>query len=155
MSFLTRFGNIAVFRIKGLPVSFPGPLVQWYPLRRWALGVGIAIASLCVGTVDARQIRPPSEPVALSELPAEAQSVHRRILAGGPFEHAKDGSVFGNRERALPGRPRGFYREYTVETPDARDRGARRIVCGGAISRTPDTCFYTADHYTSFRRISP
>lgn len=72
---------------------------------------------------------------------------------GGPFPYSKDGSVFGNRERQLPARTRGYYREYTVRTPGSRDRGARRIVCGGAAPKAPDACFYTDDHYTSFRRI--
>lgn len=61
--------------------------------------------------------------------------------------------MFGNRERQLPARARGYYREYTVRSPGSRDRGARRIVCGGAAPTTPDACFYTDDHYTSFRRI--
>jgi ribonuclease T1 len=61
--------------------------------------------------------------------------------------------VFGNRERLLPRERRGYYREYTVKTPGARDRGARRIVCGGAQPAAPQACYYTADHYTSFKRI--
>lgn len=93
--------------------------------------------------------------VALSSLPAQAQDVHRRILSGGTFRHDKDGTVFGNRERLLPRRPRGYYREYTVPTPGARHRGARRIVCGGKDAVPPETCFYTQDHYQSFQRIDP
>ncbi|MEP7063931.1 MAG: ribonuclease [Betaproteobacteria bacterium] len=85
-------------------------------------------------------------------LPAEAREVLVRIHAGGPFKYARDGVVFGNRERLLPSEPRGYYHEYTVGTPGARNRGARRIVCGGA-ERKPVECFYTDDHYTSFRRI--
>lgn len=96
----------------------------------------------------------PSGEVALMELPAEARRVQRLIHAGGPFVYAKDGSVFGNRERLLPRERRGYYREYTVRTPGARDRGARRIVCGGARPTTPDACYYTDDHYASFRRIA-
>ena len=92
--------------------------------------------------------------VSLAQLPAEGQQTYRLILAGGPFPHGKDGSVFGNRERQLPRKPRGYYLEYTVKTPGASDRGARRIVCGGA-PRAPDACYYTADHYASFRRILP
>ena len=92
--------------------------------------------------------------VALEELPAEARRTHRLILAGGPFPYRKDGTVFGNRERQLPSKPRGYYKEYTVETPGAANRGARRIVCGGQRAVEPDACFYTADHYASFRRIA-
>lgn len=91
--------------------------------------------------------------VELSTLPPQARQTHQRILAGGPFPYRKDGSVFGNRERLLPLQARGWYREYTVKTPGSPDRGARRIVCGGPRPTAPDACYYTADHYASFRRI--
>lgn len=91
--------------------------------------------------------------VTLAELPPEARKTHRLIEQGGPFPYQKDGTVFGNRERLLPIEPRGYYREYTVKTPGSRDRGARRIVCGGRQPTRPDSCYYTADHYASFRRI--
>jgi ribonuclease T1 len=93
--------------------------------------------------------------VSLAQLPAEAQKTHQLILAGGPFPHSKDGTVFRNRERALPAQPRGYYYEYTVDTPGSRDRGARRIVCGGRPPTQPKACFYTGDHYASFRQIAP
>ena len=96
---------------------------------------------------------PESPVVALSALPPEGQQTYRLILQGGPFPYDKDGSVFGNRERQLPRQSRGYYREYTVKTPGARDRGARRIVCGGEVPRQPETCYYSADHYASFRAI--
>jgi ribonuclease T1 len=92
--------------------------------------------------------------IALAEMPAQGQKTYEAILRGGPFRHEKDGSVFGNRERLLPREPRGHYREYTVDTPGSRDRGARRIVCGGERT-APVACWYTADHYASFRRIVP
>jgi ribonuclease T1 len=91
--------------------------------------------------------------VELSKLPAEAQRVESLIREGGPFRYDKDGTVFGNREGLLPRQRRGFYREYTVRTPGARNRGARRIVCGGQVPKAPDACYYTEDHYSSFRRI--
>ncbi|MDH4059729.1 MAG: ribonuclease [Aquincola sp.] len=91
--------------------------------------------------------------VALADLPAEARHTERMIRNGGPFPHAKDGTVFGNRERILPRERRGYYREYTVKTPGSRDRGARRIVCGGPQPTAPEACYYTADHYSSFKRI--
>ena len=93
--------------------------------------------------------------VTLVSLPTQAQSTYQLILAGGPFPYPKDGIVFGNRERILPAKARGYYREYTVKTPGSRDRGARRIVCGGKPPSQPDACFYTDDHYASFKRIAP
>ena len=91
--------------------------------------------------------------VALADLPVQGRKTYALILDGGPFPHDKDGVVFGNRERILPRQKRGYYREYTVKTPGSRDRGARRIVCGGQVPTVPDTCYYTSDHYSSFRRI--
>ncbi|MBI3369347.1 MAG: ribonuclease [Burkholderiales bacterium] len=91
--------------------------------------------------------------VALTALPQEAQQTQRLIRRGGPFPYSKDGVVFGNRERSLPRQERGFYREYTVPTPGAHNRGARRIVCGGRQPMNPEACFYSDDHYASFRRI--
>jgi len=97
----------------------------------------------------------PSTSVALSQLPSQARTTYRLILKGGPFPYDKDGTVFGNRERLLPAQKRGYYREYTVKTPWARDRGGRRIVCGGHPPTQPDVCYYTSDHYNSFRKITP
>ena len=85
-------------------------------------------------------------------LPPEAADTLALIRSGGPFPHRQDGGVFQNRERRLPSQPRGYYREYTVDTPGSRDRGARRIVAGGD---PPVEFFYTDDHYGSFRRFQP
>ena len=92
-------------------------------------------------------------PIALQDLPKEGQETYLLIRQGGPFRYEKDGVVFGNRERLLPAASRGFYREYTVRTPGEKTRGARRIVCGGEEPRLPKKCFYTQDHYASFREI--
>jgi ribonuclease T1 len=113
------------------------------------------VGSVFVGA--AVEARGPSDnlgSVALSTLPAEAQKTQSLIRTGGPFPYSKDGVVFGNREQMLPRRERGFYREYTVPTPGSRDRGARRIVCGGQRPTLPDACYYTADHYASFKLIA-
>jgi ribonuclease T1 len=91
--------------------------------------------------------------VALADLPSQGQRTYVLILQGGPFPYDKDGSVFGNRERLLPRERRGYYREYTVKTPGERDRGARRIICGGRNPTAPENCWYTSDHYASFKRI--
>ena len=92
--------------------------------------------------------------VSVTELPVQGSQTYGLIRQGGPFPHEKDGVVFGNRERLLPPHQRGYYREYTVRTPGVSHRGTRRIVCGGQ-PKTPDACYYTADHYESFRRIVP
>ena len=131
-----------------------GRLQLWRPLLRWGAGVGVA-GLLSISAVQAREPAPALPQVAVAALPAEAQSVAIAIRRGGPFAFPKDGIVFANRERLLPPEPRGFYREYTVPTAGAHDRGARRIVCGGAQPAAPVACYYTADHYSSFHRITP
>ena len=83
-------------------------------------------------------------------LPPEAHAALRLIASGGPFPHPQDGSVFGNRERRLPDRPRGYYREYTVQTPGLDHRGTRRIITGG---QPPAVYYYTDDHYDTFRNF--
>jgi ribonuclease T1 len=107
------------------------------------------------GSRDQTPLGARQDAVALASLPPAAQRMHERVLQGGPFRYDKDGAPFMNRERKLPRQPRGYYREYTVDTPGAADRGARRLVCGGESPRTPDACYYTADHYTSFRLVLP
>lgn len=116
------------------------------------LGTACTVAPL---VASARGVVPPPElsTIALSELPPQGRKTHGLIREGGPFPYAKDGSIFGNRERLLPRQKRGHYREYTVKTPRSRDRGARRIVCGGLQPRTPQACYYTSDHYASFYYI--
>jgi len=86
--------------------------------------------------------------VAVSALPLEGRETLNLIKQGGPFLYARDGVIFSNFEKRLPKRQRGYYREFTVKTPGIRNRGARRIVCG-----QPVECYYSADHYQTFRRI--
>ncbi len=131
-----------------------GRLQRWRPLLRWGAGVGAA-ALLSIGGVQAREQAPAPLTLSVAELPAEAQAVDHAIRHGGPFAYGNDGVVFYNREHILPAAPRGYYREYTVATPGAHDRGARRIVCGGKPPTAPVVCYYTIDHYASFRRITP
>ena len=89
-----------------------------------------------------------AEDVRPADLPPEVRSTLHLIDQGGPYPYRRDGAVFGNYERHLPSRPRGYYHEYTVPTPGARDRGARRLIAGAGGER-----YYTDDHYRSFRRI--
>ncbi|MEO6365444.1 MAG: ribonuclease domain-containing protein [Luteimonas sp.] len=94
---------------------------------------------------------PPASPSTVTLpafLPREARTMVATIQRGGPFRHRQDGSVFDNREGLLPKKQRGYYREYTVDTPGVEHRGARRIVTGGT---PPRAWYYTDDHYDSFR----
>lgn len=134
-------------RAPGDPLKVP----RWIVTSVMALSLGTA----AVAKEPAPSVSAVSQEIALTALPGEAQQTHRLILAGGPFPFSKDGVTFGNRERLLPGRPRGFYREYTVKTPQARNRGARRLVCGGTPPTQPEACYYTDDHYASFKRVAP
>jgi ribonuclease T1 len=86
--------------------------------------------------------------IAIEELPSEARTTLRLLEKGGPFPYQRDGAVFGNFERRLPLRKRGYYREFTVPTPGRRDRGARRIVVG-----ENGEFYYSEDHYRTFRQI--
>lgn len=121
------------------------------------LALGLGLLGSAAAPALARNAENPAltATVSLATLPPEARQTHRLILAGGPFPYSKDGTVFFNRERLLPPRPRGHYREYTVRTPGLSHRGARRIVCGGLPPTQPEACWYTADHYASFQRIQP
>jgi ribonuclease T1 len=85
-------------------------------------------------------------------LPAEARATLILIKQGGPFPYDKDGMVFGNYEVRLPRQKRGYYHEYTVKTPRARNRGAKRIIAGGNPG-TSGEYYFTDDHYESFKKI--
>jgi ribonuclease T1 len=122
-------------------------------LQKLGLAIVLAGAAILGSSAWAEAPQPSLETVALTSLPSEAQSTERLIRVGGPFPYTQDGRSFRNRERLLPAEARGYYREYTVKTPGSRDRGARRIVCGGQQPTTPEACYYTSDHYASFRRI--
>lgn len=116
----------------------------------------VLLGAVAAGSVLARApaLGETSVTISVAELPRQGAQTYQLIRQGGPFAGEKDGVVFGNRERLLPAQKRGYYREYTVTTPASRDRGARRIVCGGQ-PKAPNACYYSADHYASFRKIVP
>jgi len=122
----------------------------------------LVLTGLCVAAVvmsGALFARAPSSvnlqtTISLGELPRQGVQIYTLIHQGGPFATERDGVVFGNRERLLPLKKRGYYLEYTVPTPGLSHRGVKRIVCGGQRTE-PDICYYTADHYASFRQIVP
>ena len=89
-------------------------------------------------------------------LPKEAQTVIGMIQKRASFPYRQDGQTFSNRERILPGQPRGYYQEYTVPTPGADNRGARRIISGQGTTgdnANSGEYYYTSDHYRSFARV--
>jgi ribonuclease T1 len=83
-----------------------------------------------------------------TDLPKEARQTIALIKKGGPYPYKQDGVVFGNVEGLLPRHERGYYREFTVPTPGAGNRGARRIIAG-----REGELYYSDDHYASFRRV--
>ncbi len=135
-----------------------------HPERRRARGLAVLLwitllAMLALGApAEARRgdAAPDLGTVRVGELPPEGRATLAAIRAGGPFASRRDGMTFGNRERLLPIRPRGYYVEFTVRTPGDRTRGARRIIAGrGGTGDVRDSgeYYYTDDHYQSFRRI--
>ena len=121
-------------------------------VRGLAASVVLCLVAVVEPTVALARADAPVASIAAQALPAEARATLDTIRSGGPFPYPRDGVVFGNRERILPAQPRGYYHEYTVPTPGARTRGARRIVCGGNPA-TLTECYYSDDHYQTFRRI--
>jgi ribonuclease T1 len=121
---------------------------------RAVVTIAFAAAFLAAGPAGARSTSDALPEIALTALPKEAQKTLTLVGEGGPFPYHRDGVVFGNREKRLPARARGYYHEYTVPTPGARTRGARRIICGGD-ARSIAECYYSTDHYETFRRIRP
>lgn len=77
----------------------------------------------------------------------ELSSTVERIRAGRKLRFPNDGAVFQNRERRLPDRPRGYYREYVHPTDGLSGPGPQRIIKG-----RNGELYYTPDHYKSFRR---
>ena len=86
--------------------------------------------------------------IQVADLPPEAAETLSLIDAGGPYPYREDDGTFGNFEGVLADQDRGYYREYTVDTPGLDHRGARRIVTG-----SNDEFYWTDDHYSSFSRI--
>jgi ribonuclease T1 len=125
---------------------------------QWLLFIAVLMLTFFSVATSARDSAARDNSLATFEknkLPEQAQDILKRIRTGGPFQHPrKDGSTFGNIEKRLPKQPRGYYKEYTVPTPGAKNRGARRIVCGGDVrSSATSTCYYTDDHYNTFKQI--
>ena len=115
--------------------------------RRFAAAL-FSVALIACGPTSTAQDAATLPEIAAAELPAQAHATIGLIRKGGPYPYERDGLVFGNFEKRLPLRERGYYREYTVRTPGAAGRGARRIVAGKG-----GELYYTDDHYQTFRRV--
>lgn len=138
MGLLTQ--SVKVFMAGLLGLGWAGSFVSStiaLPLFDLARQPAIARSTPQVATVSIRQ------------LPPEVKATVERIRRGGPFPYRKDGTTFGNREKRLPVKAAGYYKEYTVPTPGAKTRGARRLVVGGAN----EIYYYTGDHYRSFVKV--
>ena len=133
---------------------------QWFG-QRASLSAPVVTPSVTAAGTAAAKKMPANNPASTSaaaapmtdsnaDLPPEARATLRLIASQGPFPYDRDGVVFGNYEHRLPEQPRGYYREYTVPTPGAHNRGARRIITGGD---PPQSYYYSDDHYQSFRQI--
>ncbi len=118
-------------------------------LKIWLIVCLISVFSL---NAFAKNL-PNAGTISLADLPPEARRTLVLIEKGGPFPYAKDGSVFGNYEGLLPKQKRGYYHEFTVKTPNQRNRGARRIVVGGNWAESREY-YYTDNHYATFKRIT-
>ncbi len=122
--------------------------------KAWQRHAPVGATSVATGDVATTPIAAEAAPTeaAAGGYPREVAQTLALVQAGGPFRYDRDGVVFGNFEHHLPERPRGYYHEYTVPTPGARNRGARRIITGG---EPPSEYWYTGDHYDSFTRLDP
>jgi len=132
------------------PARSPRPLVVLVAALVVVLAAGAGLSRLGLGRAGATAGGSALPSMHVAQLPAQAQATLALIGQGGPFPFAQDGAVFTNREGLLPKAPSGYYHEYTVVTPGSPDRGARRIITGGAGER-----YYTDDHYSSFREVLP
>jgi len=110
-----------------------------------------AVAQQREGAQDnVRRVQPTLADISTKDLPPEARETLRLIEKGGPYPYDRDGIVFGNFEKRLPIKERGYYNEFTVRTPGVKHRGARRIVTGKDGDK-----YYSDDHYKTFKRIVP
>jgi ribonuclease T1 len=146
--------NVDTATVRGAPAkASPGRSTTAGACAAWVFAAVMSLVALAPARSEAKQSAGLGADVTLASLSPEARRTDRLIHSGGPFPFERDGVVFGNYEKRLERRPRGYYHEYTVPTPGARNRGARRIICGGSQPTEPDACFFTEDHYNSFHRI--
>jgi ribonuclease T1 len=126
-------------------------LIRYVVFAALALSVGLVSMQTTAYETPAgmrKTLEQNYDAISIAQLPPEAQQVLKLIKQGGPFPYSRDGVIFGNREKRLPKQARGYYKEYTVKTPGARTRGARRIIAG-----SKGEYFYSDDHYETFRQI--
>ena len=137
------------------------PFVRYQPLQ---MGQCLQVAGVDIEVLPARHTVPAVGYAARGETgwwvfsgdtgghcPEFWQRVNQLPLAALVIETA-----FSNREGILPKQARGYYQEYTVPTPGADNRGARRIISGQGTTgdnANSGEYYYTSDHYRSFARV--
>jgi len=136
------------------PVAFIGAIIA-VAIAAWLTNTRQESPRPAPSLPRVEQQRPAPEPQQPREEATQRETIDPQLQAtldlierGGPFPHRQDGTVFQNREGNLPAKPRGYYREYTVPTPGAKNRGARRVVVGEGGEK-----WYTEDHYRTFVRL--
>ncbi|QLF93674.1 ribonuclease [Pseudomonas sp. ABC1] len=139
-----------LFWLKNSPDSQPGNTTAPYHTQLSASAQGSYEPQGRSGTAPSSRYSAPVETAPATAQQQELYKTLERIRRGGPYPYPRDGITFSNREKLLPARPRGYYREYTVDTPGLSHRGPRRVVTGG---NPPVEFYYTQDHYRSFVRI--
>ena len=117
----------------------------------WTLALLLSpVLASAQGEVAQQRIQIALADISVKDMPPEAREALVLIEKGGPYPFDRDGIVFGNFEKRLPIKDRGYYNEFTVKTPGVKHRGARRIVTGKGGEK-----YYSDDHYKTFKRIVP
>ncbi len=84
-----------------------------------------------------------------ADLPEDVQNTLAKVKSGEKLPYAKDGTIYQNRNEALPKQAANYYREYTVQADPAKGRGTNRLVVGNN-----GETYYTTNHYGSFKRVT-
>jgi len=117
------------------------------PVIASGVGVSIAGAEAAAANSAAKVANSAEHAVPIGPASEGAWSTLSRVdVKGSPFPGHKGGSIFRNRDGALPATPGVTYREWDVNANTLGvDRDAERIVTGSNGS-----AYWTRDHYVSF-----
>ena len=144
------WGNLLAGVQAGADIADPGEGVN---KASWGYKIGFALGDLAstfndLSLGDPNGYLDPNAAQSIQNDP-EVQNTQQRIADNQP-KYRQDGQVFENRQNRLPQQARGYYTEWTVDTPGAQNRAKRRIVAGAQGEQ-----YYTDDHYLTFTQIRP